>query len=118
MNIRMHNDKKWRREKWAMASQYFHLQNQCKVKEKLVVELYEKPLDRFKEISIMKEKLEGTTYIFNQKKIEDYFKKHPENLPVYADGDKPYSTTGKIIKINSPKNAIPPVYGFRKEKTK
>ena len=111
MNIRMHNDKKYKREKWAMASQYFHLQNQCKVKEKLVVELFDKGKDRG-------ENKDGTTYIFDQKKIEEYFRKNPDKLPNYADGDKPYSTTGKIIKINSPKNAIPPVYGFRKEKTK
>lgn len=115
MNIRMHNDKIYKREKWAMASHYFHLQNQCKVKVKLVVELFDKPTDIFKETTIIKEKLDGTTYIFNQKKIEEYFKKNPDKLPDYADGDVKYSTTGKIINDLSPKNAIPPVYGFRKK---
>ncbi|MDI9310979.1 MAG: hypothetical protein QM535_12250 [Limnohabitans sp.] len=110
MNIRMHNDKKWSREKWAMASQYFHLQNQCKVKEKLVVELLDKTKDRDKNE-------DGTTYLFHQTKIEEYFKKNPDKLPIYADGDLMYSRTGKKIDITSPKNAIPPAYGFRKPKT-
>ncbi|MDI9312763.1 MAG: hypothetical protein QM535_21315, partial [Limnohabitans sp.] len=82
MNIRMHNDKKWKREKWALASQYFHLQNQCKVKEKLVVELFEKPESILEETKIMKKNSDGTTYLFHQTKIEEYFKKNPDKLPV------------------------------------
>ena len=115
MNLRMHNDKKYKREKWALASQYFHLQNQCKVKEKLVVELFVKPENLLAKAEIMKDKHDGTSYLFDEKKIENYFKKHPDKLPNYADGDEVFSDTGKIIKEKSPKNAIPPVYGFRRD---
>lgn len=110
MNIRMHKDE---REKWAKASQYFHLQNQCKVKEKLVVELFIKPSDIFQKPTKMKENGDATTYLFDEKKINEYFKKHPEKLPDYTDGDILYSATGKKINETSPKNTIPPVYGFR-----
>ena len=116
MNIRMHNDKAYEREKWALASQYFHLQNQCKVKEKLIVELFDLPTNRFEKTTKVKKKFDGTTYIFDQKKIKEYFKKHPDKLPNYADGDVKYSDTGKIIEESSPKNAIPAVYGFRGKK--
>ena len=105
MNLRMHNDK---REIWAMASQYFHLQNQGKVKEKLVVELLDTTFDRGT-------RKDGTSYIFHKTKIIKYFNQNPENLPLYQNGDVSFSKTGKTINEKSSKNLIPPVYGFRKQ---
>lgn len=104
MNIRMHDDRKI----WAMASQYFHLQKQCKVTEKLVVALFDQS-------AINKNKDGGkardsTTYIYHSKKILAHFKKFPSDLPNFKNGDHKVSKTVLKITKDSPANEIPPVY--------
>ena len=46
-----------------MASQYFHLQNQGKVKEKLIVELFDLPINRFEKTAIVKKNRWNNLYI-------------------------------------------------------
>lgn len=60
---------------WDKARQYYFLQKQCKVEERLVVELID-----FRN-GIKSNKNDATTFIFNLEKIVDYFNIHPENLP-------------------------------------
>lgn len=60
---------------WDKARQYYWLQKQCRVEERLVVELID-----FRN-GIRSNKNDATTFIFNLEKIVDYFNKHAENLP-------------------------------------
>ncbi len=96
MNIRA--PKTGSRRVWAYASQYFHLQNQCKVKNILVKE--------FKaEFKNSKGSRDITGYIYNFNEIESYFKKNPKDLPEYEIGQC------KNDKLSpTQKNAIPAVY--------
>lgn len=81
MNIRV--PKPSYRRVWAYASQYFHLQNKCKVKEVLVKE--------FKAIkNTSKGPVDITGYIYNFTEIEKYFKSHPKDLPDYELGECKY----------------------------
>lgn len=91
-----------------MASQYFHLQKQCKVKERLVVGLYDKrAIDKKKNGENAKD---STTFIYHSKKILMYFKNNPNDLPKYKDGDYKVSKTVLKIVEGSPINEIPPVH--------
>ncbi len=72
MDIRDNGGKK----KWAMASQYFHLQNKG-----LVEYLYVKEI-----IAYNRWGYDITTYLCDDKSIEEYFKKNPKDLPEYKDG--------------------------------
>ena len=96
MNIRA--PKTGSRRVWAYASQYFHLQNQCKVKTVLV-----------KEFKATRTNSKGVTditgYIYNFNDIEKYFKNHPDDLPEYEIGQC------KNDKLSPTQiNAIPAVY--------
>lgn len=94
MNIRMHDD----RSIWAKASQYFHLQKKCKVKERLVVELRDNSKG-----------YDCTTYIYDKQKIIRYFEENPNDLPEYQDGECLFDKT--ILKLSqTQKNAIPAIY--------
>ena len=96
MNIRA--PKTGSRRVWAYASQYFHLQNKCKVKNILVKE--------FKaEFKNSKGSRDITGYIYNFNEIESYFKNNPKDLPEYEIGQC------KNDKLSpTQKNAIPAVY--------
>ena len=77
------------RKKWAMASQYFHLQNKCRVKNLLVKEI----------IAYNKRGEDVTTYLCDDKGIEIYFKNNPNDLPKYINGD-----FKSIPRVHLPKN--------------
>ena len=104
MNIRMNNNAK---EKWARASQYFHLQNKGYVKFRYVKEI----------IAYNRWDQDATTYLCDDKSIEKYFKDNPTDLPKYEEGKgKRKDGTRYLIDANE-KNAIPGVH-FRKDKQK
>ena len=110
MNIRMYDDRKI----WAMASQYFHLQKQCKVKDRLVVGLYDKKAIEKKKNG--EDAKDSTTFIYHSKKITEYFKNNPQDLPKYKKGDYKVSKTVLKIVEGSPNNEIPPVHILDKRK--
>lgn len=97
MNIRA--PKTSYRRVWAYASQYFHLQNQCKVKAVLVKEYIAERKDS-KEIVT-----DITGYIYNFNEIEKYFKNHSKDLPEYEIGE----CENDILSYTQ-KNAIPAVH--------
>jgi|GEM_PF-3495665 len=96
MNIRSHREID---KRWAMASQYFHLQDQCKVDKILVVKLHD----------TIKKPFDSTTYIFDAKKIRQYFKNNSQNLPKYEKGKCKRFNKPSLCNKNE-KNAIPGVY--------
>ncbi|WP_326982448.1 hypothetical protein VUJ46_20050 [Chryseobacterium sp. MYb264] len=106
MNIRMHDDRKV----WAMASQYFHLQKECKVKDRLIIGLFDSSaIDNNKDP--FNEKIrDSTTYIYHTQKIVDYFNRNLNKLPKYKKGDFLSSKTVWKIVEDSPTNEIPPIY--------
>lgn len=114
MNIRMHDHRKI----WAMASQYYHLQKQCKVKDRLIVPLFDNSaINNNKDI--YKEGIpDSTTFIYHSKKIIKYFTENPSFLPKYDDGDYLSSKTTLKLAKYSPENAIPPVYILENRKFK
>ena len=93
------------RRVWAYASQYFHLQNQCKVKSILVKE-FKADFKNSKGIRDI------TGYIYNFNEIEKYFKKNPKNLPEYEIGQCKYD---KLSPTQI--NAIPAVHNVEYCKT-
>lgn len=103
MNIRA--PKTGSRRVWAYASQYFHLQNQCKVKSILVKE-FKADFKNSKGIRDI------TGYIYNFNEIEKYFKKNPKNLPEYEIGQCKYD---KLSPTQI--NAIPAVHNVEYCKT-
>ena len=96
MNIRA--PKTSYRRVWAYASQYFHLQNQCKVKAVLVKEFIATK-------NTSKGPVDITGYIYNFTEIEKYFKSHPKDLPDYELGQCKYD---KLSPTQI--NAIPAVH--------
>lgn len=112
MNIRMHDDRKI----WAMASQYFHLQKQCKVKKKLVVGLFDSSAINNNKDPFNEKIRDSTTYIYHTQEIVNYFKENSGELPKYKKGDFLSSkTVWKIVK-DSPINEIPPIYLLERRK--
>lgn len=63
----------------SMASQYFHLQKQCNVQERLIVGLHDKNAIKAGEAR-NSNAWDSTTFIYHSKKVEDYFSK---NLPIF-----------------------------------
>jgi hypothetical protein len=72
------------RKKWALASQYFHLQNKGFVKYKYVKEL----------IAYNRRGEDVTTYLCDDINIEKYFNKNPKQLPKFNDND--FSTIPRV----------------------
>ncbi|MBS1571443.1 MAG: hypothetical protein JST62_03470 [Bacteroidetes bacterium] len=97
MNIRA--PKTSYRRVWAYASQYFHLQNQCKVKAVLVKEY------KFRKPNSDGKIVDKTGYIYNFNEIEKYFKNHPKDLPDFELGQCKYDKLSP-----TQKNKIPAVY--------
>lgn len=106
MNIRMHDDRKI----WAMASQYFHLQTQCKVKNKLVVGLFDSSAINNNKDPFNEKIRDSTTYIYHTQKLVNYFNENLNELPTYKKGDFLSSKTVWKIVDDSPTNEIPPIY--------
>ena len=90
------------------------MQKQCKVKDRLVVGLYDKKAIEKKKNG--EDAKDSTTFIYHSKKITEYFKNNPQDLPKYKKGDYKVSKTVLKIVEGSPNNEIPPVHILDKRK--
>ncbi|MDQ1160196.1 hypothetical protein QE422_000564 [Chryseobacterium sp. SORGH_AS 447] len=97
MNIRMNNSDK---DKWAKASQYFHLQKKGYVNQRFVKEII--AYDPVRGV-------DSTTYLCDDLSITKYFKDNPTRMPKFEDG-KCVSAGNKLLCSKDEKNAIPGVH--------
>jgi len=97
MNIRMNNSDK---DKWAKASQYFHLQKKGYVNQRFVKEII--AYDPIRGV-------DSTTYLCDDLSITKYFKDNPTQMPKFEDG-KCISAGNKLLCSKDEKNAIPGVH--------
>lgn len=97
MNIRMNNSDK---DKWAKASQYFHLQRKGYVNQRFVKEIIAHDPVRG---------VDSTTYLCDDLSITKYFKDNPTQMPKFEDG-KCVSAGNKLLCSKDEKNAIPGVH--------
>lgn len=97
MNIRMNNSDK---EKWAKASQYFHLQKKGYVSQRFVKEII--AYDPVRHV-------DSTTYLCDDINIAKYFKDNPTQIPKFEEG-KCSAGGNKLLCNKNEKNAIPGVH--------